>query len=439
MPASKPIPESLGKYEVISEVARGSMGIVYLGHDPYIDRDVALKLALSEMLNDPDTGERFRKMFFNEAHTAGMLQHPNILDIFDAGVDGDHCFLVMEYIDGGKTLRSHTNKDTLLPIKTAVEMIFKCAKALDYAHKKGVIHRDIKPSNLLITPDNDIKIADFSIAHINRQDQTQTMPLGFVGSPRYMSPEQIHEDYITHHTDLFSLGVIFYELLTGAHPFSSNSFSQLIYKVVYVDPEPMSNARGGLTEELERIVFRLLEKDPGKRYQSGLDLASDLSASFSYLDSPQELISLNERASKIRRLSFFAGFKEEEIWEIIKSGLWVSANAGDAIVTEGDFDDSLYVLIDGQVSVLKGDHQLGMLERGDCFGEMAYIAGSKRSASIIANSNVNLLKLSSTLMEKTSTDCQLKFCKIFMKTLIKRLSETSEKVARKTHEDETTH
>ncbi|MCG8324781.1 MAG: protein kinase, partial [Thiotrichales bacterium] len=128
-------PDNLGKYEVISEIDRGSMGIVYLGHDPYIDRPVAIKVALADSLNDPESGERYRKMFFNEAHTAGMLTHPNIINIFDAGVDGEHCYIIMEYIDGGLTLKKHSKVDTLLPIDKVVEIIFKCAKALDYAHR----------------------------------------------------------------------------------------------------------------------------------------------------------------------------------------------------------------------------------------------------------------------------------------------------------------
>ncbi|MFT5351296.1 MAG: serine/threonine protein kinase, partial [Gammaproteobacteria bacterium] len=207
--------EKLGKYDVQSEVDRGSMGIVYLGHDPYVNRSVALKVALADSLSDAESGEKYRKMFFNEAHTAGMLTHPNIISIFDAGVDDDTCYIVMEYIEGGDTLRSHTKPDTLLPIEKVVEIVFKCASALDYAHRHGVVHRDIKPSNILLTKDKDVKIGDFSIAHIIKLDNTVTTPQGVMGSPRYMSPEQLKEETITSQSDLFSLGVVMYELLTG--------------------------------------------------------------------------------------------------------------------------------------------------------------------------------------------------------------------------------
>ena len=225
---SETAPEKLGKYEVKSEIDRGSMGIVYLGHDPFVNRSVALKVALADSLNDADSGERYRKMFFNEAHTAGSLTHPNIVSIFDAGVDEDTCYIVMEYIEGGDTLRSHAKPETLLPIEKVVEIIFKCANALDYAHRQGVTHRDIKPSNILITKDKDVKIGDFSIAHITKLDDTTTAPQGVMGSPRYMSPEQLKEEKITTQSDLFSLGVVMYELLTGRHPFLTDSFSRLV-------------------------------------------------------------------------------------------------------------------------------------------------------------------------------------------------------------------
>ena len=159
------IPEHLGKYEVKEEISRGSMGIVFLGYDPYIDRPVAIKVALAESLNDPESGERYRKMFFNEAHTAGKLTHPNIINIYDAGVDEDTCYIIMEFVAGGQTLRSYAKPDLLLPVEKVVEIMFKCAKALDYAHREGVVHRDIKPSNILVTKDMDVKIDHRNICH----------------------------------------------------------------------------------------------------------------------------------------------------------------------------------------------------------------------------------------------------------------------------------
>ncbi|MBK8959647.1 MAG: protein kinase [Proteobacteria bacterium] len=423
-------PKKLGKYDILSEIGRGSMGIVYRAFDPYINREVAVKVAMAEALKDKDTGERFRKMFFNEAHTAGMLRHPNILDIFDAGVDGDSCYIVMELVAKGGTLRPYCRAEKLLPLNQAAEIIFKCAKALDYAHRQGVIHRDIKPSNILVTDDMDVKIADFSIAHAVRQDTTQTMPLGFVGSPRYMSPEQVHEDVITNQTDLFSLGVVAYELITGHHPFGGESFSALVHKIVNEDPPPMSNYRADTPEVLERIVRRALEKNPARRYRTGLDIAADLSMVFTHLERPQEDIAITAKFDKVKRLEFFRGFPDNEIWEIIRASVWMEVDVDTAVVIEGEVDEAFFIIVSGDVSVTKFGQSLDQLHTGDCFGEMGYLNRIKRTATVKADGPLSLLKINATLIEQVSADCQLRFYKVFMKVLIDRLARTSEMAVR---------
>jgi serine/threonine protein kinase len=425
---SDSIPSKLGKYEIIESIARGSMGVVYRGYDPYIDRPVAVKVALADSLRDKESGERYRKMFFNEAHTAGMLRHPNILDIFDAGVEGEVCYIVMELVEGGETLKPYTRADNLLPIQKVVEIVFKCAKALDYAHRQGVVHRDIKPSNLLLTPDQDVKIADFSIAYVTRQDTTQTMPMGFVGSPRYMSPEQIQEEAVTSQTDIFSLGIVMFEMLCGKHPFGGETFSKLVYRIVNEEPMTLSEFRSGLPETLEKVIARCLMKDPARRYRMGLDLASELSTAFNYLERPQEDISVKERFNGVKQLEFFRGFSDTEIWEIIRASIWENYRDGEEIIVEGDLDDSFYILTSGAVFVRKGGTVFGLLQAGDCFGEMGYINKIRRTATIIANGDVSLMKVNSTLIEQVSRDCQLRFCKTFMRILIERLALTTEKV-----------
>ena len=428
--ASK-IPEKLGKYEIHTQVGKGSMGIVYEGYDPYSDKKVALKVAMTEALKDKESGERYRKMFFNEAHTAGMLRHPNILEILDAGADGDDCYIVMELVEGADTLKTYCSPENLLPVKQVIEMIFKCAKALDYAHRKGIVHRDIKPTNILVTRDKDIKIGDFSIAHLISSDTTNTMPMGFVGSPRYMSPEQVQEDTITNQTDLFSLGIVMYELLTGKHPFIADSFSRLIHKIINEKHPPLSTYRADLPDILEKIVHHALQKSQEKRYKMGLNMAADLSLAFDYLEEPQENIELQEKFNAIRGLNFFQEFSDTEIWEIINACQWQDFDEGQEIIIEGDIDDSFYIITSGSVNITKENKPVGMLHEGDCFGEMAYLSKTERSATIVAGGRVQLLKLNSTLIEQLSTECQLHFSKVFLKTLVKRLSETTVKAISK--------
>ena len=420
------IPENLGKYEVRKEIDRGSMGIVFLGHDPYIDRPVAIKIALAESLNDPESGERYRKMFFNEAHTAGKLTHPNIISIYDAGVDEDTCYIIMEYIAGGQTLRSYTRPESLLPVEKVVEIMFKCAKALDYAHREGVTHRDIKPSNILVTKDMDVKIGDFSIAHINKPDNTTTQAGGVMGSPKYMSPEQLSEEHVTNRTDLFSLGVVMYELLTGRHPFEAVNFSRLVNLILNEVPPPMKSFNADVPEVLEEIVRKAMEKDAEKRYQMGLDLATDLSKAFDLLEKPKEEVSVQEQFNSVKKLEFFHGFPDAEVWEILRASTWQDYDKSDDIIVEGELDDCFYILVTGKVNVIKNNKIIRSLGIGDCFGEMGYLAKTKRTASIVAEEDTSLIKINSTVISQVSLNCQVRFLKVFLRTLIHRLSATTE-------------
>lgn len=418
--------EKLGKYEVKSEIDRGSMGIVYLGHDPFVNRSVALKVALADSLTDAESGERYRKMFFNEAHTAGSLTHPNIVSIFDAGVDEDTCYIVMEYIEGGDTLRSHAKPETLLPIDKVVEIIFKCANALDYAHRQGVTHRDIKPSNILITKDKDVKIGDFSIAHITKLDDTTTAPQGVMGSPRYMSPEQLKEEKITTQSDLFSLGVVMYELLTGRHPFLTDSFSRLVNIILNEEPPPMSDFRPDVPQVLQDIVSKAMKKDINDRYQMGLEFATDLSRAFDNLEAKQQDISAEEKFNMIKKLEFFQGFPDAEIWEILRASSWQEYKPDENIIIEGELDDCFYIIVSGKVVVRKNEKTIRTLHMGDCFGEMGYLAKTKRTASIMAEEATALVKVNSTVISQVSLNCQVRFLKVFLRTLIHRLSATTE-------------
>jgi len=423
MPVS--VPKKLGKYEIQKQVGRGSMGIVYQGYDPFADRLVAVKVAMSDSLKDRESGQRYRKMFFNEAHTAGMLKHPNIMSILDAGVDGDECYIVMELVEGGDTLKTYCKADNLLPVKQVVEIIFKCAKALDYAHRQGVIHRDIKPTNILVTRDRDVKIGDFSIAHVISAENTHTMPSGFVGSPRYMSPEQVQEDSVSNQTDLFSLGIVMYELLTGRHPFIADSFSRLIHKIINEQQPPLSTYRSDLPEILERIISHALQKSPARRYKMGLNMAADLSLAFDYLEQPEEDIGEQEMFNAIQNIDFFKEFPESEIWEIIRACIWQTCRLDEQIIVEGELDDSFYIIVSGSAEVSKEGHILGVLKAGDCFGEMSYLEKITRSASIRARESMQLMKINATLIDQVSTECQLRFSKVFLKTLVRRLSNTN--------------
>ena len=210
---SRDVPERIGKYVIINEVGQGSTGRVFLSHDPYYGRDVAIKLYNLESEEDEQKARVTRKMFFNEAQMMGRLQHPNILPIYDAGEENGSYYVVTEHVHGARTLNAYCRPDNLLRIDDVVEILFKCAKGLHYAHGRGVIHRDIKPSNIMLTLDNDVRIIDFGIALIKDSDVSRIE--GIAGSPSYMSPEQVQSAEITPRSDIYSLGAVMYELLTG--------------------------------------------------------------------------------------------------------------------------------------------------------------------------------------------------------------------------------
>ena len=422
------IPEKIGKYEVISCVGRGSMGIVYACHDPFADRKVAIKVC-SILNEDQSQASRLaKKLFFNEAHTTGALDHPNILSVLDAGEDADQPYIVLEFVDGGDTLKRYIDNENLLSIDRTVEILFQCAKALDYANRRGVIHRDIKATNILLTADGRVKICDFGIAQYSSSDQTQVM--GLLGSPRYMSPEQAREEDVTGQTDIYSLGVVAYELLTGTAPFAANGLSKLINQILHEDPTPVGDLRPDVPEQLARIVAKAMAKQLDTRYQSGQEMAADLASVFSHLDEPASPPPAEDKFTTVRELPFFNEFTDDEIVEVIEAADWKQYQSLDSIVDEGNLEHSFFIIVSGDVAVVKAAKQISTLSKGDCFGEMSYVTKTQRSASIVAIDDVELLRVDAALMENASTATQLRFNQIFLRTLIERLTTTSEELAR---------
>ena len=415
-------PDKVGKYVIVKEVGRGSTGVVYLSHDPYYRRDVAIKVYNLES-HDEDRARVTRKMFLSEAHMVGMLQHPNILPIFDAGEEDGHYYIVTEHVHGARTLSAYCKPDNLLPIDDVVEIMYKCAKALHYAHSRGVIHRDIKPSNLMLTQANDVRIIDFGIALVADSDISRIE--GIAGSPSYMSPEQVQSLEITNRSDLYSLGAVMYELLTGFRPFRGGNLSKLLHQIVYATPQPIHTLRQQIPELLEDTVAKALLKDPAKRYRNGLELAADLTRVHQTLREGSSKLDRQEQFSILRTLKFFHDFSQSEILEVLRASTWQDYERGEEIVKEGEMDDRFYVIVSGQVGVMRNGNPVGDLEAGDCFGETSYVRGAKRLATIKALTNVTLMKVSSTLLEQSSAACQLRFNKVFLRSLISRLQSPS--------------
>jgi len=419
-------PDKIGKYDIVDVAGSGAMGDVYVAYDPFIDRTVAIKVCTHD--DGSDSARVARKLFVNEAKAAGALDHPNILKIFDAGEEAGQPYIVMEYIADARTLRRYCKPEDLLPVPRVLQIAIQCAQALDYAHNRGVIHRDIKPANVMLTRDGEVKIGDFGIAKRLSTEDTQTKRM--VGSPRYMSPEQVNNEMVTTQTDLYSLGISIYELLTGKPPFTAKGLSQLVMMIRSDEPTPIRTRRPEIPEPLEAIVKRAMEKSLEWRYQSGAEIAADLSALFQQLQQQEVILSPEQRFSAVRGLQFFGEFSDDELREVLDVASWEQFPSGNHIITEGSLEQSLYVLISGEVTIGVGDRVVGTLGQGDCVGELSYLSNSKRSASITALDDVTALKIDHALLDWASIPVQMRFNKVFQQVLIERLARTTFELAK---------
>src|SRR5579864_2873441 len=263
-----------GRYEIVGELGRGAMGVVYQARDPQIDRTVAIK-TVSLWRQEAEEEQEFRLRFLNEAQAAGRLHHSGIVSIFDVGESPENRdpFIVLEYV-AGESLNRILARDKKLPLATALKLAEEVAQALDYAHVQGVVHRDIKPANILVTEAGHAKIADFGIAKLNLAHFT--LPGRVMGTPAYMAPEQLSGEGVDGRSDLFSLGVILYSMITGHSPFPGSSATTVCFKVVNREPVPASSFDLDVPRLLDAVISRAMAKDPADRYQRGSELAADL-------------------------------------------------------------------------------------------------------------------------------------------------------------------
>lgn len=423
-------PKQIGKYEVRGEIGRGACGVVYRGFDPFCSRDVAIKVALHDSEMHQEGTATTQRSFFAEARAAGMLQHPHIVSTYDAGVEGELNYIVMEYIDGETLASVSRSKGPRLPIEQVIEIGFKCAKALDYAHSKGVLHRDIKPGNIMLTRDGVPKVMDFSIAEITANAKKDAnADEGVMGSPLYMSPEQVRNQPLGPTSDLYAMGAVLYQLLTGEPVFKVMDVPTLFRHICNAPATRVDSIRADVPRPLCDIIDKLLLKDPAQRYQTGAELATALMRLFEQVKLAETQVSRRESRDSLRRLHFFSTFTDSEIDEILAASSMSTFEAGKVIIEEGAIDNAFYLMALGQAEVRKGGKRINMLDKGDCFGEIGFLTSAKRTASVVAATKVLALKVNSDLMEKVSRDCQLRFYKVFTDTLIYRLTVTSAKLS----------
>jgi len=421
--------EHLGKYPIVREIGSGATSRVYLARDTFADREVAIKLFLFDENVNPQTERMMHKAFLAEAALAGKLSHPHIVEILDAVAEPEHSYLVMEFVPG-TTLEAHADVTNLLPLNKVVEIIFKCIRALEYAFQHGVIHRDIKPGNILLSKSGDTKVSDFGASFQQRRDQDTTQLTG-VGSPAYMSPEQIRTEDVTHQTDIYSLGVVMYRLLTGRLPYEANTQAGLSYAILNTPPSRPATLRPDLPPLLDEIVMKAIEKDTATRYKTWLDFGKDLSQAFTTLRLSGASVSDSEKFNGLRDMPFFEDFDDVALWEVVRIGSWKPIKAGTVIIREADQGESFFLLVGGEVGVTLLGKQLNVIKPGGCFGEILYFTGrmGRRTTTITALGEVTVMEIKADALRVATDACQVGFNKAFMRVLVERLTQANLRLA----------
>ena len=425
--------DKIGKYDLVREIGRGATATVYLGNDPFARRDVAIKVAFPEILKNPERGKLYTHLFLNEASLVGKLAHPHIVQIYDAVVAENLCYIVMEYVQGG-TLEDYCTADKLLPIARVVEIIFKCTRALDFANRIGITHRDIKPANILFSgrdPNSgDIKISDFGAAIVDAPERTQ---VSGIGSPAYMSPQQVKEQPLDHQTDIYSLGVVMYQLLTGQLPFQASTNYNIIYQIINTEPTRPSAIRKQIPEVLDTIVARAMNKDTRQRYQTWEEFSHDLAQAFrsKQIKAPKRDFAESEKFDTLRELPFFADFSDVEIWEVLRFSHWSNVTPNTAIMSDGDPGDFFCFLAEGELKVTKNGRILNLLTTGECFGEMAVISKGMptRGADVIALTDAKIVTVKGEALRQASEACRMHFYQAFLEVLTSRLALANARLA----------
>ena len=411
--------QQVGKYKLEKLLGRGTSGIVYLALDTSSGQEIALKIINPEVFQDPEFGAERHAQFLREASLAGMLIHPHIVSILDAAVHKNAGYIAMELITGGD-LSQHIDPGTLLAVPEVIEIGFNCCSALEYTSRVGIIHCDIKPANIMIAEGTDVRITDFGAAFLRKSKVVRTAAMG---SPHYMSPEQIAGEELTLHSDMYSLGVVLYELLTGRLPFEPEHLDDLVRRIIALDPAPPSSVRPGLAPAIDRVVLRALSKKPELRYETWAEFARALS-DVSQQGGSAEEVPDSEKIEALNRVEALATLSEMEIWELAKVGRWSRVKAGHVILRENAPGTQFYFLAAGVAKVIRRKRLLNLIKEGEFFGEMAYIlSGSmRRQATVLAAKDLLLAEFKPEALARISLSAQLQLTRALARNLVERLA-----------------
>ncbi len=430
------LPERIGKYPVLCRLGEGATSEVFLARDEFHQRDVAIKRVRIASANDPHEGRYFDRFFAAEAELVGRLVHPNVVQIYDAVADPAGSYLVMEYVHG-KTLRAFCKPDHLLPLELIVEIGFKCAMALSYVYRQGLIHRDVKPANLLASMVDgmvaDVKVSDFGSVLNMTSEATQVHR---VGSLAYMPPEQLEGSTLDCRADMYALGAVLYHLVAGRPLFEANSPTAMMNQIYHHDPVPLSQLRTGVSAAFDAVILSALAKKAEHRYVNWDDFAQALSGLITNHHVPRgstQSVLDSERFTLLRTLDFFANFGDVELWEVVHRAQWQRFAFGHALCRRGDEGNEFHILAQGEVEVFREGKRVAQLGTGTSVGEMAYLAPSAElrfhSADVVVTQAVTSVSFTPQTLSQLSLNCRHLFDSAFIRVLVRRLHAAHEALA----------
>jgi hypothetical protein len=434
-PATAPdpaLPAQIGKYKVLRRLGEGATSEVFLARDAFHGRDVAIK-----RVRPGAQGDGYQDRFFAaEAALVGRLQHPNVVQILDAVADPQAPYLVMEYVDG-VTLRGYCRPDQLLSLEQVVEIGFKCAMALGYVWRQGLIHRDVKPANLLAVVEADqvvdVKVTDFGSVLNLASDRTQIFR---VGSLSYMSPEQLDGGTIDARADIYSLAAVLYHLIAGWPPFDATTQAAMMNQIYTATPPPLTALREGVPPALDEVIRRALAKDPAQRHAGWDEFAQALSGLVAKREIPlgklQGVLD-SERFNLLRTLDFFRGFGDVELWEVVHRARWQRFKFGHALYRKGEEGRTFHILAQGEVEVFRDGVRVAQLGAGTSVGEMCYLAPSpelrRHSTDVVVSQACTTISFTPDTLEALSPGTRHLFDVAFIQVLVRRLHAAHEALA----------
>ena len=430
------LPALIGKYRVLRKLGEGATSEVFLCHDDFLDRDVAIKRVRAAAIGDPTDGRYFERFFAAEAALVGHLKHPNVVQIFDAVPDPVAPYLVMEYVSGS-TLRPYCRADQLLSLELIVELGFKCAMALGYVFRLGLIHRDVKPANLLAVLGNgsvtDVKISDFGSVLNLGSDVTQVYR---VGSLAYISPEQLDGSTLDCRADMYSLGAVLYHMVSGRPPFDAQVQSAMMHQIYNAKPASLVGLRAGVSSAVDEVIQRALAKQPADRYADWDAFAQALSGLITDQHVPRgqlQGVLDSERFNLLRSLDFFTSFGDIELWEVVYRAKWQRFDFGRALYRKGEQGRSFHIIARGELEVFRDGQRVAQLGAGTSVGEMVYLAPSpdlrRHSTDVIVTVPATTISFTPDTLAQLSPNGRHLFDEAFIRVLVRRLHVAHEALA----------